>query len=61
LPGPCEYGQRCSYFNSTATTGRFNTELAFHLARCRTPSPIMFGPCFARATVPSHRRRPPGP
>jgi prepilin-type N-terminal cleavage/methylation domain-containing protein/prepilin-type processing-associated H-X9-DG protein len=32
LPGPCEYGQRCSYFNSTATTGRFNTELAFHLA-----------------------------
>jgi prepilin-type N-terminal cleavage/methylation domain-containing protein/prepilin-type processing-associated H-X9-DG protein len=33
LPGPCEYGQRCSYFNSTATTGRFNTELAFHLAR----------------------------
>jgi prepilin-type N-terminal cleavage/methylation domain-containing protein/prepilin-type processing-associated H-X9-DG protein len=33
LPGPCEYGQRCSYYNSTATTGRFNTELAFHLAR----------------------------
>jgi prepilin-type N-terminal cleavage/methylation domain-containing protein/prepilin-type processing-associated H-X9-DG protein len=33
LPGPCEYGQRCSYYNSTATTGRFNTELAYHLAR----------------------------
>ena len=33
LPGPCEYGQRCSYFNTTATTGRFNTELAFNLAR----------------------------
>jgi len=33
LPGPCEYGQRCSYYNSTATPGRFNTELAFHLAR----------------------------
>jgi len=32
LPGPCEYGQRCSYFNSTATVDRFNTELAFHLA-----------------------------
>jgi len=33
LPGPCEYGQRCSYYNSTATPGRFNTELAYHLAR----------------------------
>ncbi len=33
LPGPCEYGQRCSYYNSTATTGRFNTELAYCLAR----------------------------
>lgn len=33
LPGACEYGQRCIYFNTTATTGRFNTELAFHLAR----------------------------
>ena len=32
LPGPCEYGQRCSYYNSTATTGRFNTEIAYHLA-----------------------------
>jgi prepilin-type N-terminal cleavage/methylation domain-containing protein/prepilin-type processing-associated H-X9-DG protein len=32
LPGPCEYGQRCYYFNSTATDDRFNTELAFHLA-----------------------------
>jgi prepilin-type N-terminal cleavage/methylation domain-containing protein/prepilin-type processing-associated H-X9-DG protein len=32
LPGPCEYGQRCSYYHTTATPGRFNTELAFHLA-----------------------------
>jgi prepilin-type N-terminal cleavage/methylation domain-containing protein/prepilin-type processing-associated H-X9-DG protein len=32
LPGPCEYGQRCSYCNTTAVWGRFNTELAFHLA-----------------------------
>jgi prepilin-type N-terminal cleavage/methylation domain-containing protein/prepilin-type processing-associated H-X9-DG protein len=32
LPGPCDYGQRCSYYNSTATNGRFNTELAYHLA-----------------------------
>jgi prepilin-type N-terminal cleavage/methylation domain-containing protein/prepilin-type processing-associated H-X9-DG protein len=32
LPGPCEYGQSCSYYNSTATAGRYNTELAFHLA-----------------------------
>jgi prepilin-type N-terminal cleavage/methylation domain-containing protein/prepilin-type processing-associated H-X9-DG protein len=32
LPGPCEYGQRCSYGNSTAVPGRFNTELAYHLA-----------------------------
>ncbi len=32
LPGPCEYGQRCSYYNTTATDGRFNTELAYHLA-----------------------------
>jgi prepilin-type N-terminal cleavage/methylation domain-containing protein/prepilin-type processing-associated H-X9-DG protein len=32
LPGPYEYGQRCSYCNSTAVWGRFNTELAFHLA-----------------------------
>jgi len=32
LPGPCEYGQRCSYYNTAAVEGRFNTELAFHLA-----------------------------
>ncbi|MGA3284055.1 MAG: prepilin-type N-terminal cleavage/methylation domain-containing protein [Verrucomicrobiota bacterium] len=32
LPGPCEYGQRCYYYNTTATPGRFNTELAYHLA-----------------------------
>ena len=32
LPGPCEYGQRCYYYNSTVTEGRFNTELAYHLA-----------------------------
>ncbi len=32
LPGPCEYGQRCYYYNSTATDGRFNTELAYYLA-----------------------------
>jgi prepilin-type N-terminal cleavage/methylation domain-containing protein/prepilin-type processing-associated H-X9-DG protein len=32
LPGPCEYGQKCFYFNTTATDGRFNTEMAFHLA-----------------------------
>jgi len=33
LPGPCEHGQKCYYYNSTATTGRFNTELAYYLAR----------------------------
>jgi prepilin-type N-terminal cleavage/methylation domain-containing protein len=33
LPGPCEYGQRCHYFNTTATMGRFTTELALYLAR----------------------------
>ena len=32
LPGPCEYGQRCYYYNTTATAGRFNTELAYYLA-----------------------------
>jgi len=32
LPGPCEHGQRCSYYNTTATVDRFNTELAYHLA-----------------------------
>jgi len=32
LPGPCEYGQRCYYYNTTAVFGRFNTELAYYLA-----------------------------
>jgi prepilin-type N-terminal cleavage/methylation domain-containing protein/prepilin-type processing-associated H-X9-DG protein len=32
LPGPCEYGQKCFYFNTAATDGRYNTEMAFHLA-----------------------------
>jgi prepilin-type N-terminal cleavage/methylation domain-containing protein/prepilin-type processing-associated H-X9-DG protein len=32
LPGPCEYGQRCYYYNTTATDSRFNTELAYYLA-----------------------------
>jgi prepilin-type N-terminal cleavage/methylation domain-containing protein len=32
LPGPCLYGQRCSYYNTTDVANRFNTELAFHLA-----------------------------
>jgi prepilin-type N-terminal cleavage/methylation domain-containing protein/prepilin-type processing-associated H-X9-DG protein len=32
LPGPCEWGQRCYYFNTTAVDGRFNTELSFYLA-----------------------------
>jgi prepilin-type N-terminal cleavage/methylation domain-containing protein/prepilin-type processing-associated H-X9-DG protein len=43
LPGPCEYGQRCSYYNSTATNGRFNTELAYYLASYlggKTPSQL---------------------
>jgi prepilin-type N-terminal cleavage/methylation domain-containing protein len=32
LPGPCLYGQRCSYYHTTDVGNRFNTELAFHLA-----------------------------
>jgi prepilin-type N-terminal cleavage/methylation domain-containing protein len=32
LPGPCDYGQRCYYFNTTDTDDRFNTEMAYHLA-----------------------------
>jgi len=32
LPGPCEWGQRCYYFNTCAVDGRFNTEMAYHLA-----------------------------
>jgi hypothetical protein len=32
LPGPCLYGQRCSYYNNTDVPGRYNTEIAFHLA-----------------------------
>src|SRR5580698_9625068 len=32
LPGPCEYGQKCFYFNTCATDNRYNTEMAFHLA-----------------------------
>jgi prepilin-type N-terminal cleavage/methylation domain-containing protein len=32
LPGPCLYGQRCSYYHTTDVANRYNTELAFHLA-----------------------------
>jgi prepilin-type N-terminal cleavage/methylation domain-containing protein/prepilin-type processing-associated H-X9-DG protein len=32
IPGPCLYGQRCSYYHTTDTGNRYNTELAFHLA-----------------------------
>ena len=32
LPGPCLYGQRCSYYHTTDVPDRYNTELAFHLA-----------------------------
>ena len=32
LPGPCEYGQRCSYYHTVDVPGRFNTELAYYLA-----------------------------
>jgi prepilin-type N-terminal cleavage/methylation domain-containing protein/prepilin-type processing-associated H-X9-DG protein len=32
LPGPCEWGQRCYYFNTTAVNGRFNSEMAFYLS-----------------------------
>lgn len=32
LPGPCLYGQRCSYYHTTDVNGRFNTELAYYLA-----------------------------
>ncbi len=67
LPGPCEYGQRCYYFNTTATDGRFNTELAYYLAsdlgakdpgKCRTPKAITSGSCFARVTASFRRNTP---
>ena len=32
LPGPCNYGQRCMYYNSVCVDGRYNSELAYYLA-----------------------------